>query len=294
MLSEPQPISPQQQHSLAVANYCAFVLHAALAVSAVVATLREGSVNAPTFWPGATWNATQCRADGYGPGVQICPSADAAEFFADVNFSAVLIISQATTALFHLWQALQAARPGSSYIQNAQLGIKLFHWIEYTFTAAFIASVVIYFSGILSIRAQLLGFAAQSTLMLVGLLQDVMRHCALRRVLSFATARAVILFSFVIGFANVCAVWLPSLARLWGTETEAPAFVKYVVLAEALLYSSFGIAQLAWFTPFLIYGAESTKRYFEEEMTLVVLSFLAKATLASVFSVCLVYRQCGN
>lgn len=289
-------IQIERRQRLESLNWAACALHAALGFSAVVSYLDEGSVDVPVFWPRAEWNSTFCEASGYSRSVQICPSPEAAEHVGDVNFTLVLIASQFITCSFHLLQALQAKRPSSTYIQySLRRGIKIWHWCEYVFTAALLAHTILYFSGMLSIQVQLIGYAAQSTLMLVGLLQDVLRHASMQGLLEFEPVRGLILFSFVVGFYNVSSVWTPSIYKLFidNGEVDAPSFVKWIVLAEFLLYTSFGFAQLAFYTPFLIFGLDYNPRFYEEEVTLSLLSFLSKAVLASAFSTCLVYRQCG-
>ena len=148
-----------------------FGLHAALATSALVSSLDRGSVRVPVFWHRSEWNRTHCEAAGYPRDVQVCPASgdNVAERAGSVNFTMVLIASQTITCAFHLAQALQARRWHSNYIQWSLVrGIKVWHWVEYTFTAALLAHTILYFSGMLSIRTQLIGYAAQSTLMLHG------------------------------------------------------------------------------------------------------------------------------
>lgn len=282
---------------LQLLNWVASALHAGLAISAIAATADKGAVTVPVFSYEAEWNATACAR--HGADVPVCPASGAASKVGEVNFSAVLITSQLITAGFHAMQALQARSPSSTYITWAlNRGIKIFHWLEYVLTASLIAHTVLYFSGMLSLRAQALGYAAQSTLVLLGLLQDVLRYAVVRGILESGVCRALIVVCFVVGFYNVLSVWGPSLAALFGEpdrgEVAPPSFVKWLVLAECVLYTSFGISQMLFFTPFLAYGASARRRYYYEEVTLLVLSFAAKATLATAFSACLVYRQCGR
>ena len=92
-------------------------------------------------------------------------------------------------------------------------------------------------------------------------------------------------------------MWAPSLYKLFvdNDDVDAPAFVKWIVLSEFLLYTSFGFAQLAFYTPFLLFGpGDYRPRFYAEELVLSSLSFVSKAVLASAFSACLVYRQCGD
>ena len=288
----------ERRKLLETINWIAFLLHATLALSAIASGLDRGSVRVPVFWPRSEWNSTYCQASGYSQTTQVCPSARRMEYFGDVNFTLVLIASQSITCGFHFLQALQSRRTSSIYIQwSLMRGIKIWHWVEYTFTGALLAHTILYFSGMLSIQTQLMGYAAQSTLMLVGLLQDLLRHCCIEGLLGFDAVRYIIIFCFVVGFYNVSAVWSPSLYKLFidNSEIGAPPFVKWIVLSEFILYTSFGFSQLAFYAPFLIFGPlEYRPRFFDEELVLSILSFVSKALLASAFSVCLVYRQCGD
>ena len=290
----------QQVRMLCRLNAIACLLHLGLALSAVVSTIDKGPVNVPTFWESSQWNLTACMRQGYGESTTVCPSGEIPDESGMVNFSAVLICSQLITCAFHGWlymQTLSAHDNRSAYtLWSLDAGIKVFHWLEYTVTASLISHVVLYFSGVISIRSQMLGYASQSSLMLIGLLQDILRHCGIVGVLPVRQIGVLLVFTFIVGFYNVMAVWFPSLYVLFGDNDGAdpPAFVKWVVLAEATLYTSFGIAQLAFFVPFLYNGATYRTRFYLEEVVFSVLSFAAKATLASAFSACLVYRSCGD
>ena len=285
------------QHRLEAVNWAAFTLHAALALSAAISGFHRGNVRVPVFWPRSEWNNTKCTELGFSPDVQVCPSSHSAEHIGTGNFTLVLIASQTITCAFHCLQALQARDHSSLYIQWSLIrGIKVWHWVEYTFTAALLAHTILYFSGMLSLRTQLIGYAAQSTLMLVGLLQDILRHSAMQGVLDVLAAKRLIVFGFIVGFYNVSSVWAPSLYKLFidTQDVDPPDFVKWVVLSEFLLYSSFGIAQLVFYIPFLLFTPDAYRsRFYEEEIVLCSLSFVSKAVLASAFSVCLVYKQCN-
>lgn len=288
-------VDSDAKRRLELINWIAFTLHFTLALSAVTSALDRGTVTVPVYWPTAQWNVTLCSSISGSNDVQVCPSTET-EHFGDVNFTLVLITSQAITCTFHLLQAIQAKTSSSIYIQwSLKRGIKIWHWIEYIVTAPLIAHTILYFSGMLSIQTQMIGYAAQSTLMLIGLLQDVLRHCSLGNFLDFGTVRVALIITFIVGFYNVSSIWMPSIYKLFidNDDVEAPEFVKYVVLAEFLLYSSFGFAQLAFYTPLLIFGTRDYRtNFYIEELVFTSLSFISKAVLASAFSVCLVYRQC--
>ena len=225
-----------------------------------------------------------------------CPDHEI-EKVGTVNFSVVLIISQLITCCFHVMQAYQSRSLHSTYVRlSLQKGIKIYHWVEYIATAPLIAHVVLYYSGIFDLRTLLIGYAAQSTLMLIGVLQDTLRHGVLRGFVEPLVAKVAIAIAFVVGFFNLATVWGPSLYALFidSGDADPPAFVKWVVLAEAILYSSFGLSQLAFYTPFLVFpSSQYIERFLGEELSLIILSFVSKAVLASAFSVCLVYKQCN-
>lgn len=279
---------------LMVANSLAAVLHLGLAMSAIISTLDQGAVTVPVFNHKASWNATQCSV--HGDSVPACPDNEI-EKIGRVNFSAVLIISQLITCCFHVLQAYQSRSLYSNYVRlSLQKGIKIYHWVEYIATAPLIAHVVLYYSGIFDLRTVLIGYAAQSTLMLIGVLQDTLRHGVLRGFVEPMVAKVAVSIAFFVGFFNLATIWGPSLYALFvdSGDADPPEFVKWVVLAEAILYSSFGLSQLAFYAPFLAFPtSQYVERFLEEELSLIILSFVSKAVLASAFSVCLVYRQCN-
>ena len=279
-------------------NVLACALHFALGVSALISTADRGSIKVPVFWPRAEWNATECSERGFG-NVPVCPATRADDDVGRVNLSVVLIVSQLITCSFHAVQAWQSRHGDSTYIQWSLVkGIKVFHWVEYTITGALIAWVVSYYSGMLELWTQVLALAAQSTLMLIGLLQDTLRYSARKLVLEMTTVRVLIGYTFVIGFSNVLSLWGGSLYRLFidSGGYDPPDFVKWIVMAEFLIYTSFGISQLVFYFPLMLSSRieEVVPRFYLEEVVLTLLSFAAKAVLATAFSVCLVYGQCGD
>lgn len=282
---------------LSILNWVMCALHAALTLSAVISAADSGMTSGPVFLPRAQWNMTACALAGHGTGVRICPADGAPENVGSVSLTTVLVVSQSITSVFHAAQALQARYWGSVYVQWSILrGVKVWHWVEYILTASLIAHVTLYLSGALSIRTQLLGYAAQSTLMLVGLLQDLLRHSVRYAIMGINLARGLLIAAFVVGFYNVASLWAPALYELFvdaGGNTP-PEFVKWVVLSEFVLYTSFGLAQLCFFTPFIVFGGSYTPRFVAEELVFTTLSLVSKAVLATAFSVCIVYNQCGG
>ena len=282
-------------------NIVAAVLHATLAISALSVVFDKGSIQVPVFWGTARWNSTECELQGYGEGVPVCPNLDPeadGRHQLKLDFSVLLICSQCITTGGHVLQAW-LARPGTWFVRWVfEYGIKAISWAEYVFTAALTNHLLLYFSGQLDVRAQIIGYAAQATLMVIGLTQDLFRHWSLTAPREAPVCKVVILCLFVLGFFNLMSVWFPSLYVLWfntPTDQTPPSFVKWIVLLEFLLYSSFGFVQLYFFIPYLLRDADQyTPRYLEEQLALDGLSFLAKLLLNVAFSTCFVYQVCGG
>ena len=290
----------QQLHTLRILNWVAAALHLGLALAGVSFVIDRGSVVVPGFWGTAEWNSTRCQELGYGQDVPVYPNLDpaaAGRRAIKINFSLVLICSQAITAAAHTAQAL-LARPGSFYdTWTLDYGVKLLSWVEYVFTGALTDHVLIYYGGMLDIRTQVIGYAAQGTLMVVGLTQDLLRLRGLEQPHDLMVCKALIGFLFALGFFNLSSVWFSSLYTLWvdpPSDPTPPDFVKWIVLVEFLLYSSFGIAQLVFMLPFLVNTQTYTRRFFTEQVVLDALSFASKLVLNVAFSTCFVYRMCGG
>lgn len=307
----PSAIAGSDRSSLQRVNLAAAALHLALAVTAFVTVLHRTSIQAPAFWGTAEWNRTACALAGYD--APVCPVVHGCQQTAtggcvsrppavrksmQVDFSWVLICSQAITAVGHLLVLLFLRVDGGWYVRWVlRHGIKLWTWAEYALTAALTNHVLLYYAGQLDVRAHLLGYAAQSSLMAVGLAQDLLRAWARSAPADAGVCRAAVGGLFAIGFFNLLSVWYPGLHVLWfdtPRDQNPPAFVKWVVLAEFLLYASFGFAQLAFFAPFLLYSNDFRPRFHTEQLVQVVLSFAAKAVLNVAFSACFVYGACGD
>jgi hypothetical protein len=281
-------------------NWTAATLHFALVVTAVIIVFDKGSVDSRVFWGTAEWNNTKCAAMGYDEDITLCPNFDPTadghhEF--SIDFSWLLICSQCITSAAHVYQAL-LSRPGTWFVRwLLQYGIKPLSWMEYIFTAALTNHILLYYSGQLDVRAHIVGYAAQGTLMVIGLTQDILRQWSLRFKPDVGICKTLISGLFVLGFLNLLSVWFPSLYVLWintPSDQSPPAFVKWIVLFEFLLYSSFGIAQLVFFLPYIIYDVEKYKpRYFAEQITLDGLSLASKFVLNIAFSSCFIYQICG-
>lgn len=295
----PEDLPPMSPLVRAHAVACAF--HTILLISFIVGLFVQDGVQTVRLydnWP--SWNSTLCEAQ-FGPSaVELCPVSDGWEFVTTINISVVLTVSQAITAAAHFLQAMWARDRQGVYTLLTWSGIKAAFWLEYALTASAMAFVVTYYSGVIEARSQLVIVAAQSTLMFLGLLLDLLRF--VERALPHVThaaqdiskiLRAVCGVVFVFGFYNVVTIWAPSIARLASGSSSAPQWVVVVVLLEAALYTSFGLVQLATFWRFLTQGTPtSPTTLIWEHMALIVLSFVSKAVLNVLFSACLIYQVC--
>lgn len=287
-------------------HIAAAILHGLLAISSIVSILLpqgSGSQSVAVFdsWP--QWDPKRCNATFGESSVPICPQTcplddNSVTKLADINMSVVIIVSQVVTCLAHCYQSYCLAFNDSTYLSLTKEGIKFVFWGEYVITGSTIAYIIFYYSGMIDVKTQSYAISAQSTLMFLGLLLDVLRYVSFTLKQQFRLDEAKVLRwmcvpVFLVGFSNVLTVWLPSIIRLSSTSTGAPSWVVWVVIAESLLYMSFGIVQLGFFLPFMKTGDFPSQRsIMMENIALVILSFVSKALLNMAFSICLVYGLC--
>lgn len=94
----------------------------------------------------------------------------------DISLVMILFCTQLTTFVGHVVQYYLCSKESKTFKELSIRGIKIVFWIEYTFSASFIAVVTSYLSGNVDIKSLLLILSSQSTLMLVGLLIDILRY----------------------------------------------------------------------------------------------------------------------
>lgn len=288
-------------------HLAAALLHGLLTLSAIISTHKK-TESVLIFDSLPQWNYTNCRSTFGESSVGICPHTcpDGDDYVSkvigEVNMTAVLITSQLFTCMAHCLQVFLLYKNNSTYREFTNRGIKLLFWLEYVVTGSAVAYVVIYYSGNIELKSQLVSILSQATLMLLGLLLDLTRclYVVCQRHSVFGNwelkvLRYLCVLIFSVGFANVMTVWGPSIYELAKSDTGAPAWVLYVVLLECLLYISFGVTQLLFFTPFILCGdPPSLHIIVGENISLIVLSFVSKAILNTFFSMCLVYGVCQD
>lgn len=237
----------------------------------------------------------------------------------DISLVMILLFTQTFTFFGHVVQYNLCRNKSKTFKQLSRCGIKIVFWIEYTFSASFIAVVTSYLSGNVDIKSLLLILSSQSTLMLLGLLIDVLRHLKesllpyhddkvfremLGSDLSFAcrpnyyetegggtlvrmisccpildSYTLLMAFIFLVGFFNLACQWIPGLIKV--IDSIGTDMPTWIVG----LY----FAELLLYISFGLVQVYYTlckrqKRYMLDEHNChTVLSFFSKATLVLFF-----------
>jgi len=259
------------------------------------------------------WNHCQ-RADVSASGKRQC-NKTVREL--EISLVMILIVTQTCTFLCHFIQYKLCTSGSPTFKALSERGIKLVFWIEYTFSASFIAVVTSFLSGNVDIKSLLLILASQSTLMLVGLLIDILRHLkdvidknvdlAFREMLgtdlslllhpqyydddvpftrsmvsvccSVDSYTALMLFIFVVGFFNLGCQWMPGLVKVIDSiDTDMPTWIVGLYLTEFVLYSSFGVVQF-----YYTLWKRNRAYMLDEHNVHTFLSFASKFTLVLFF-----------
>lgn len=203
----------------------------------------------------------------------------------DLPLAGILLATQLCTTAGHWLQFYLLWKDNNLFIAFTKAGIKIIFWLEYTFSASFIAVITSYLSGYTDVKLMLLIISSQSTLMVVGLLLDILRHIKfthreVQRIYpfvfpgtevnifdttipsvyqkwliekgSFFTYKKTVLFIFLIGFFNLSCQWGPPLNKLRevvGSEGGPDSYIFGLYSAEFVLYVCFGIVQLVFMFP---------------------------------------------
>ena len=312
-----------------------FFLHMGVALSSVGLTvwfgIPKGRVSA--WWGKATWGHQNCSP--LFNDTSICPyQGEHAPLKLGIHFSLLLIWSQSITALSHFIRWNYCCCDWVDVLDGYQTehGVKLICWTEYVFTAAMTSHVILHLGGMWDIRTQLIAYASQALLMVVGLAQDLLRAISLSAQRRHSQERAAwalgedkcdlqesrrreqsqiesldsackkgILFLFVIGVFGLMTIWIWPLLTLWfginlgSSDQSPPKWVRLLVLGEFFLYASFGVVQFVFYLPYLrgrIFE-DIHMRFWWEQFSFDVFSVLSKLVLNFVFSWCFVLHKCG-
>ncbi len=186
----------------------------------------------------------------------------ASESLFDLRIGAAIAAFLALAAMDHLVTATVAR---STYEADLRHGINRFRWVEYSVSASIMVVLIALYSGITEVTALIAIIGANVAMILFGWLQE--RHNPPDR---SETTMTPFWFGTLAGITPWIAIWFNVI-----TADEVPGFVYGIVIAETLLFFSFGLTQ--WLQ-YRRVGAWSS--YLFGEKTYLVLSLVAKSLLA--------------
>jgi hypothetical protein len=186
----------------------------------------------------------------------------AAETLVDVRVGAAVAAFLALAAVDHLVTATFARR---TYEADLRRGINRFRWVEYSISATIMVLLIASYSGITEITAVIAIAGANVAMILFGWLQERFNPPGRTE-----TTMMPFWFGTIAGIAPWIAIWFNVL-----TADEVPGFVYGIVVAETVLFFSFGLNQ--WLQYRRIGPWTS---YLFGEKSYLVLSLVAKSLLA--------------
>ena len=186
----------------------------------------------------------------------------AAETLVDVRIGAAVALFLALAAIDHLLTATVAR---STYEADLERGINRFRWVEYSISATIMVLLIASYSGITEITAVIAIAGANVAMILFGWLQE--RFNPPDRA---ETTMMPFWFGTIAGVAPWIAIWFNIV-----TADEVPGFVYGIVVAETILFFSFGLNQWLQYR-----GVGRWADYLFGEKTYLVLSLVAKSLLA--------------
>ena len=185
-----------------------------------------------------------------------------AETLIDVRIGFAVALFLALAAIDHL---ITATVGRSTYETDLQHGINRFRWVEYSLSATVMVLLIASYSGITEITTLIAIAGANVAMILFGWLQE--RFNPPDRT---TTTMMPFWFGTFAGVAPWIAIWFNVV-----TADEVPGFVYGIVIAETVLFFSFGLNQ--WLQ-YRRVGKWSS--YLFGEKTYLVLSLVAKSLLA--------------
>ena len=185
-----------------------------------------------------------------------------AESLVDVRIGAAVALFLALAAIDHL---ITATVGRDVYEADLRRGINRFRWAEYSLSATVMVLLIGMYSGITEITA-IIGIAgANVAMILFGWLQERMNPPE-----RTSTVMMPFWFGTLAGVAPWIAIWFNTL-----TADEVPGFVYGIVIAETVLFFSFGLNQWLQYR-----RVGAWKSYLFGEKSYLVLSLVAKSLLA--------------
>ena len=186
----------------------------------------------------------------------------AAETLVDVRIGAAVALFLALAAIDHL---LTATVGRSVYEADLRHGINRFRWVEYSLSATIMVLLIASYSGITEITAVIGIAGANVAMILFGWLQE--RFNPPDR---SSTTMMPFWFGTLAGVAPWIAIWFNVV-----TADEVPGFVYGIVIAETVLFFSFGLNQWLQYR-----RVGRWADYLVGEKSYLVLSLVAKSLLA--------------
>jgi hypothetical protein len=191
----------------------------------------------------------------------------AAETLVDVRIGATVALFLALAAVDHL---LTSTIARSAYENDLRRGINRFRWLEYSVSATVMVLLIASYSGITEITAVIGIAGANVAMILFGWLQERFNPPDRSE-----TTMMPFWFGTLAGIAPWIAIWFNVL-----TADEVPGFVYGIVVAETVLFFSFGLNQWLQYRRVGRWAS-----YLYGEKTYLVLSLVAKSLLAwQIFS----------
>ena len=180
----------------------------------------------------------------------------------DVPIGWAVAVFLSLAALDHLVTATVAR---STYERDLRRGINRFRWVEYSVSATVMVVLIGFYSGITGINAVIAVAGANVAMILFGWIQELMNPPG-----RSTTTMLPFWFGTVVGLAP----WVSIAVNIAGSAT-VPGFVYGIVVAQVLLFFSFGLNQWLQYREV---GRWSDYAYGEK--VYLVLSLVAKSLLA--------------
>jgi hypothetical protein len=185
----------------------------------------------------------------------------------DVRIGTAVAMFLVLAALDHFVTATVARR---TYETDLRRGINRFRWVEYSVSATLMVLLIGSYSGITDITTVVAIAGANIAMILFGWLQERMNPPG-----RTATTMMPFWFGTIAGVAPWIAIWVNVIGAV-----QVPGFVYGIVIAEQILFFSFGLNQWLQYR-----GIGRWRDYAYGEKTYLVLSLTAKSVLAwQIFS----------
>ena len=184
------------------------------------------------------------------------------ETLVDVRIGVAVAVFLALAAIDHL---VTATFGRAVYERDLRRGINRFRWVEYSFSATVMVLLIGAYSGITEITAMIGIAGANVAMILFGWLQERMNPPD-----RTTTVMMPFWFGTLAGIAPWIAIWFNTL-----TADEVPGFVYGIVIAETILFFSFGLNQWLQYRRVGVW-----RSYLFGEKSYLVLSLVAKSLLA--------------